>query len=34
LQPMVTLGQWSLSFYLVHQALFFALMAAFVWLRR
>jgi uncharacterized membrane protein len=34
MQPMVTLGQWSLSFYLVHQALFFALMAAFVWLRR
>jgi peptidoglycan/LPS O-acetylase OafA/YrhL len=30
---LVTLGQWSLSYYLLHQPVLMGLVGAFVWLR-
>jgi uncharacterized membrane protein len=33
-QPLVAMGRWSLSFYLLHQPIFFGLVAAAAWLRR
>jgi uncharacterized membrane protein len=33
MQPLALLGRWSLTVYMVHQPLFFALLGALVWLR-